>query len=79
MRVLSQDETLDLQYIFNPAPKCKCFEGKKFTIGQICVCLNLLWNLTRVMGILIHLGIDTRIKFSFIPQSGKKGFRQVRQ
>ena len=31
------------------------------------------------MGILIHLGIDTRIKFSFIPQSGKKGFRQVRQ
>lgn len=24
------------------------------------------------------LGVDTRIKFSFIPQSGKKGFRQVR-
>ena len=79
MRVLSQDETLDLQYIFNPVPKVKCCEGRKFAIVQICLCLNLVCKLTGIMGILIHLGIDTRIKFSFIPQSGKKGFRQVRQ
>ena len=33
----SRDEKSDFQNIFNPVPKCKCHEGNKFAIVQICV------------------------------------------
>ena len=33
----TQDEKSDLQYSFNAVPKCKCREGQKIAIVQICV------------------------------------------
>lgn len=40
----------------------------------VCVCVEEING--RV--VLIFIGVDTKIRFSFIPQNGKKAYKQVR-
>ena len=59
----SQDKKLDLRYICNQVPKCKCHDGIKFAIGANS-CANLINNVKHIYNYIRFLYL--KIIFNYI-------------